>query len=187
VQTNTLVLVGTSGYALGPYYHLLVILAALGLIGVLLLYVRPHKCAEAGHVSLHSVGVLCLTSFSALTFLPYRNITPPPGYTMAMGVVVLVAHVAFVLCTLWRLLWLIEWAVVKHLLRFCYQKVACCCNAGSSRGPGGQAVGTMPTSAGVVGSSLLLLKGCCTCQQPQRSLSCSAGASDHGTGAKPGV
>lgn len=37
VQTNTLVLVGTFGYALGPYYHLLVIMAALGLIGVLLL------------------------------------------------------------------------------------------------------------------------------------------------------
>jgi hypothetical protein len=177
VQTNTLVLVGTFGYALGPYYHLLVILAALGLVGVLLLYVRPHKCAEAGHVSLHSVGVLCLTSFSALTFLPYRNMTPPPGYSMAMGVVVLVAHAAFVLCTLWRLLRLINLAAVTRLFKCCWRKVACSSRAGS--GPGGPAVpvvGAMPAPKGVR-SRFWLLTGCCTCQQPHKtSTSCSADA-----------
>lgn len=188
VQTNILVLVGTFGYALGPYYHLLVILAALGLIGVLLLYVRPHKCAEAGHVLMHSVGVLCLTTFSALTFLPYRNITPPSGYSMAMGVVVLVAHVAFVLCTLWRLLRLIEWSLVMRLFRCCWRKVACGSKAAS--GPGDSAVpvvGTTPTPW-CVRSSFLLLKGCCTCQQPKMASTVrSADACNHGVETKPGV
>jgi hypothetical protein len=136
VQTNTLVLVGTFGYALGPYYDLLVIEAALILVGVLLLCVKPHRCVLAGQVSLQSVGVLFITTFAALIFLPYRNLTPPPGYTMAMGALVLIAHVAFLLCALWQLVRLVEWLALLRIVVRCCQKSTCAATSGI----GGQVV-----------------------------------------------
>lgn len=115
LSTIVLVMIGTFGFALGPYYQSLVITAALGISGVLLLAVRPHNCAAAGTVSLQSVGALITTSFSALTFLSYRNVTPAYGYTMFMGAVVLLVNVAFVLSAVWKLLRLIEWGSVAHI------------------------------------------------------------------------
>jgi hypothetical protein len=189
VQTNTLVLVGTFSYALGPYYHLLAIMAALGLIGVLLLCIRPHKCAAAGQVSLQSVGVLYLTAFTAMTFLPYRNITPPPGYSMAMGVLVLVAHVTFVLCTLWRLLRLVNWVVLIRFIGCCYQKTRGCCCKGGLGASGVASPVRQSAAAGAVGLDVWL-KGCCACQQPvqppQDVVGHAADASK-GAGSKPVV
>lgn len=191
VQTNTLVLVGTFGYALGPYFHLLVITAALAFIGVLLLCIRPHKCAAAGQVSLQGVGVLCLTSFSALTFLTYRNITPPPGYSMAMGGVLLAAHLLFVLCTLWRLLRLVEWVAVMDFLRCFYQKISCCCQTDSGPSCASGAVRQTIPACVDVGPGLRLLKGCCTGQHPvqgsQQSGACFQDASKPGAGAVSAV
>jgi hypothetical protein len=46
LQTIVLVMIGTFGYALGPYYQALVITAALQIILALLQSVRPHH-AEA--------------------------------------------------------------------------------------------------------------------------------------------
>jgi hypothetical protein len=189
VQTYTLVLVGTFGYALGPYYHLLIVMSALGLVGVLLFCIRPHKCAAAGQVSLQSVGVLYLTALTALTFLPYRNITPSPSYSMAMGVVVLVAHVAFVLCTLWRLLRLVDWLVVMRFIRCCAaccQKASGCCKARFVQsGPVRRS-----TVAGGVGFCVWL-RGCCACphpaQPPQDTAAHTADASKLVDGSKAAV
>jgi len=127
LQTISLVMVGTFGHALGPYFQALVMMAALGLIGVLLLCVKPHTSEAAGTVSLQSIGVLYLTTYSALTFLPHRNITPAPGYTTTMGVVVLVLHIAFVLSTLWKLAHLINWGAACKCLHWVCRKVAAPC------------------------------------------------------------
>ena len=129
VQTTVLVMIGTFGYALGVYFQLLVITAALGIISVLLSLVRPHNSQVAASVTRFSVAVLVTTSFSCLTFLPYRNITPAYGYTMAMGVFVLVINIAFVLSTLWRLLQLLQCGDrLRRLLgRCCARFAPCCC------------------------------------------------------------
>jgi hypothetical protein len=114
LQTLVLVMLWTFGYVLGAYYQSLVMCAALGIILVLLMSVQPHRSAVAGTVSLRSVGVLLTTAFSALTFLPYRNITPAHGYTLAMGAFVLAINTAFVLSTVWRLIALIQWPALMH-------------------------------------------------------------------------
>jgi hypothetical protein len=124
LQTVVLVIVGTFGYALGPYFQAIVITAALQIILVLLLSVRPHVSAAAGVVSTRSLWVLSATAFSALTFLPYHNISAAPGYTMAMGVFVLLINVAFVLSTLWQLLRLVNWAAVHQLACRCFSAAA---------------------------------------------------------------
>lgn len=117
LQTIVLVMIGSFGFALGPYYQSLVITAALVIILVLLLSVKPHYSTPAGVVTLQSVGVLFTTAFSALTFMQYRNIVPAPGYTMAMGVFVLLLNVVFVLSTLWKLLRVVEWAAAGRCCR----------------------------------------------------------------------
>jgi hypothetical protein len=128
VQTTTLVMIGTFGYALGVYFQLLVITAALVIIGVLLFLVQPHNSKVAGSVTLLSIAVLFTTAFSCLTFLPYRNITPAYGYTMAMGVFVLVINIAFVLSTLWRLLRLLQCRDrLRRLFGCCCARFAPCC------------------------------------------------------------
>jgi hypothetical protein len=119
-QTICLVAIGTFGHVLGVYFQSLVIIAALGIIWVLLLLVRPHNGQAAGAVMLLSVWVLLTTAFSALTFLSYNNVTPAFGYTMAMGVFILLINVAFVLFTLWRLLRLVKWSMFRRLsARWC--------------------------------------------------------------------
>lgn len=131
VQTMLLVMIGTFGYALGPFYQLLVMATALGFIGVLLLVVKPHNCAEAGAVCIQSVGVLYATTFAALSFLPSwqvsgRNITPPAPYTVTMGVLLLLINVAFVLCTLFKLLRLVDWAACCRFIRRLGSRAAAC-------------------------------------------------------------
>jgi hypothetical protein len=128
VQTTILVMIGTFGYALGVYFQLLVMSAAFVIIGVLLFLVQPHNSKVAGSVTLLSIAVLFTTAFSCLTFLPYRNITPAYGYTMAMGVFVLVINVAFVLSTLWRLLRLLQCGDrLRRLFGCCCARFAPCC------------------------------------------------------------
>jgi hypothetical protein len=125
-QTICLVAIGTFGHVMGVYFQSLVLTAALGIICVLLLMVRPHTSQLAGSVTLFSVWVLITTAFSALTFLSYHNVTPAYGYTMAMGVFVLVINIVFVISTLWRLLRLVEWGVVRRLCGCCGSIAPCC-------------------------------------------------------------
>jgi hypothetical protein len=66
-----------------------------------------------------SVWVLLTTAFSALTFLSYNNVTPAYGYTMAMGVFVLLINIAFAMFALWRLLRLVQWGAVRRLFGRC--------------------------------------------------------------------
>jgi hypothetical protein len=171
-QTICLVLIGSFGHVLGVYYQTLVILAALSIICILLALVRPHSSPTVGTVMLFSVWVLMATSYSALTFLPYRNAVPAYGYTMAMGVFVLVINVAFVLSTLWRLLRLLQWGAVMRLLGRC---CGCCCPCCSRlagpcrefwRSIGSSLFGALhishaPTSAAASGAAATV-GGCCS-------------------------
>lgn len=171
-QTICLVIIGSFGHVLGVYYQALVVLAALSVFCVLLLLVKPHDSRAAGAVTLFSVWVLMATSFSALTFLPYRNAIPAYGYTMAMGVFVLVTNVAFVLSTLWRLLRLLQWGIVRRLLGSC-----CGSHAPCPIGP----CSKMQTSTHALFGAFCLLRqsvdaawpaasssGCCSCQSTVR-------------------
>jgi hypothetical protein len=122
-------MIGTFGYAVGVYFQLLVITATLGIISVLLSLVRPYNSQVAASVTRFSIAVLFTTAFSCLTFLPYRNITPAYGYTMAMGVFVLVINIAFVLSTLWRLLQLLQCGDrLRRLFGCCCARFAPCCH-----------------------------------------------------------
>jgi hypothetical protein len=184
-QTICLVLIGSFGHVLGVYYQSLVILAALSIVCILLALVRPHNSPNAGMVMLISVWVLMATSYSALTFLPYRNAVPAYGYTMAMGVFVLVINVAFVLSTLWRLLRLLQWGVVGRLLGRCCS----CCSPYCSRPVGpcrefwrsaSSLLSRVPHSAAVPGGAATAW-GCCSFKSATTPVESASGC-DGGVG-----
>jgi hypothetical protein len=112
-QTIALVMISTFGFALGPFYQALVTAAVLAAVGMLLLAVRPFKCPAAGRVAVASVCILCFTTYSALTFLPYSGMTPGPVYGNIMGVLLVLLNVAFLVGTTWRLLRVVDWAAAR--------------------------------------------------------------------------
>lgn len=108
---------------------------------------------------------------------------------MAMGAVVLAAHVTFVLCTLWRLLRLLDWLVVLRFIKCCYKNAnSCCCKAKGGLGASGAAGPVQQSAAaGAVGLDVWL-KGCCACQhpvQPPQNIVGHAADASKGAGPKP--
>ena len=168
-QTICLVAMGTFGHVLGVYFQSLVITAALGIVCVLLLLVRPHNCQVAGAVMLFSVWVLITTAFSALTFLSYHNVTPAYGYTMAMGVFVLVINIAFVLSTLWKLLRLVPWGVVRRWCGRCSGTTTPCCGASEPCRQLRQRAGSWLDAVGIsrTGAAALTMGGGCCSFMPK--------------------
>jgi hypothetical protein len=112
LQTIALVMVSTFGFAMGPYYQSLVATAVLALVAIMLLAVKPFKCPAANKVAVLSVCVLLVTAYTALTFLPYNNITPGPVYSNIMGVAIMLANVAFLAYTTYKLFRSVDWALV---------------------------------------------------------------------------
>jgi hypothetical protein len=118
LQTCALVVVSTFGFALGRYYHSILSATMLACVGMLLLVVQPFRCPTAGKASVSSVCVLFFTAQVALTFIPYNTAGPPSAYGSVMGVVLLLANLAFLLGTTWQLLSGVDWTLlmrVKHL------------------------------------------------------------------------
>jgi hypothetical protein len=122
LQTIGLVMVATFGFALGGYYQGLVTVAVLGLIVMLLSWVRPFKCPAANTTAVQSACVLLLTSFTALTFLPYNGLEPGHIYGNIMGVVVLLLNVVFLAHRIWRLALTIDWSAAREALRSSMEK-----------------------------------------------------------------
>jgi hypothetical protein len=138
LQTIGLVMVATFGFALGPYYQALVTQAVLGVVVMLLLWVRPYKCRAANAVAVQSACVLLLTSYTALTFLSYNGLEPGAVYGNIMGVVLLLLNVLFLGFTIWKLIDSVDWSAIRAAFR---GTTAGCCGVGrlgSSKGGSGR-------------------------------------------------
>jgi hypothetical protein len=117
LQTCALVMVSTFGFAFGPFYQSILLASMFATVAMLLLAVQPFKCPAAGRVAVLSACVLFFTSQVALTFIPHNGISPPPAYGNTMGVVVILANLAFLVGTTWRLTTVIDWTLVKRAVR----------------------------------------------------------------------
>jgi hypothetical protein len=106
---------------------------------MLLLAVQPFKCPAAGKMAVLSVCVLFFTAQVALTFIPHNGISPPSAYGNTIGVVVMLANLAFLVGTTWKLIVVVDWTLVKtamHLPAFCR-----CCTATTRSARPSRAVG----------------------------------------------
>lgn len=112
LQTLSLVAVSVHCHSLGPLYQGLIVNATLALMVVLLMAAKPHSHAAAYRVSLHAMGCLAFTSYAALSFLPYGVYRTTQAYGIAMGVILLLVNVAFVLSVVWLLYKVIAWQLI---------------------------------------------------------------------------
>ena len=123
LQTISLVMVSTFGFAMGPFYQTILTTAVLATVGMLLLAVKPFKCPAVNKVAVASLCILCFTAYSALTFLPcsYDGMTPGPVYGNIVGVVLVLLNLAFLGGAAWKLLRVVDWEAVKS-----FAKGDCC-------------------------------------------------------------
>lgn len=117
LQTIALVMVSTFGFGLGSYYQCLVTVALLGLVLLLLLWVRPFKCRAVNAVAVQSMCVLLVTAYVALTLLPYNSVQPGPAYGNTMGVLLVLLHLAFFAMTVRKLAHVVDWSAARQLVR----------------------------------------------------------------------
>jgi len=150
LQTVALVMVATFGFAMGAYYQCLVSATVLAAIGLLLLGVKPFKCPAANHVAVLSICVLFFTAQVALSFLPYNNINPGPVYGNIMGVLIMLANLAFLLGTSVKLVRVVDWVVIKEVLTMptcCGNKDTMPVTANGSKNPTDKGPGIAPATA----------------------------------------
>ena len=126
LQTCALVMVSTFGFALGPFYQGIISATVLACVGMLLLAVKPFKCPAAGRVAVLSVCVLFFTAQVALTFIPYNSVGPPSAYGNVMGVLLILANIAFLVGTTWKLVRVVDWALLVKALHL--SPVGRCCS-----------------------------------------------------------
>lgn len=114
VQTNILVAVAVFGLALGGFYQALVMNAALAVMVVLLLVFQPYWCQQLYRLRLIGLQLLLLTSYASLSFMDitYQNLhLDLDVYSMAMGAVVLVLNLVYVLFCIGLLCRSIKWVL----------------------------------------------------------------------------
>jgi len=116
VQTVALVMVATFGFAMGAYYQCLVSTTVLAVIGLLLLGVKPFRRTAANNVAVLSICALLFTAQAALSFLPYNNISPGAVYSNIMGVLIMLANLAFLLGATVKLVRVGDWVFIKEVL-----------------------------------------------------------------------
>jgi len=116
---------------------------------LLLLVVKPFKCAAANNVAVMSICVLFFTAQTALSFLTINNISPGPVYGNIMGVVIMLANIAFLVGTTWKLLKVVDWAAIKSMIAYMHG----CCKKGQHTGMHSMAdksaAGDLPTPSGL--------------------------------------
>jgi hypothetical protein len=83
---------------------------------MLLSWVRPYKCPAANAVAVQSACVLLLTSYTALTFLSYKELQPGAVYGNIMGVVLLLLNVLFLGATIWKLIRSVDWSAIRSAI-----------------------------------------------------------------------
>lgn len=109
LQTVSLSMVATFGFALGPYFQALVTAAVLFVVVMLLLSVKPFQCRAVNKAAVQSATVLFITVYASLTFLPYNNVEAGSVYSNIVGVVIMLLHLVFLSRMVWKLGCLVDW------------------------------------------------------------------------------
>jgi hypothetical protein len=133
-ETVALVAVSAFGVSVGAFYHCILMIATLMLMMYLLLVFRPYAHATAARCMLQCVQRLLLTSFIGLAFMPVGAIRPSTAYGLAMGVVLLVVHVAFICSVLVQLLFAVQWRRIGLVLQKWCQRYCTCLDDATDEG-----------------------------------------------------
>eukprot|EP00882_Tetradesmus_deserticola_P004107 GHRQ01004338.1.p1 GENE.GHRQ01004338.1~~GHRQ01004338.1.p1 ORF type:complete len:352 (+),score=83.00 GHRQ01004338.1:3-1058(+) len=108
------------------YYQALALTGAFALMGLLLAVLKPHATRAAGNVALQSMGCLTVTSYVALTMLPYGSAQPSLRFVRTAGALLLILNLAFIVSIVWKLAWLVNW---KQLVQRLLEMAQRCCSS----------------------------------------------------------
>jgi hypothetical protein len=113
VQTALLVAINVFAVRLGTYFGCVMLLTAYFLVFALLVWVRPYNSRATGAVATRGALCVCLTSLSTLLFMPAGTINSQVGayerYALAVGVVVVLVNIAFVVSVVWQVAREVRW------------------------------------------------------------------------------
>eukprot|EP00877_Chromochloris_zofingiensis_P009338 jgi/Chrzof1/4658/Cz14g21210.t1 len=117
IQTAVLMAVTVFGAPLGPYYQTLLLNASLGCMLLLTLFIDPLRSRKLRHLQLASMTALFITSYASLSFLPAATgQSTSSTYKEAMGAVVLVLNVAFLVYAVCSVLFTVPWQRLRRLI-----------------------------------------------------------------------
>lgn len=126
--TIMLVAVSVFGVTFGAFYQGLVMNAVLAVNASLLAVVKPYANPLAGRIMTQGMACVWLTSYVALSFLPFGDVqlSSVYSYSMAMGTILLVVNAAFVVYLLWRLFKAVQQQEgIKRLVMWVKVKLGC--------------------------------------------------------------
>jgi hypothetical protein len=113
LQTVVVVCIAVFGYSMGAYYQALVMNAALACTLMLQVVLTPYHSTQLHRLRMLSCCCLLFTSYVAMSFLPFGTLAQSSVYKLAMGSVLLVVNLVFVLYALVMLLKAAKWHIVK--------------------------------------------------------------------------
>jgi hypothetical protein len=113
-QTVALVCITVFGYTMGSYHQALVMNAVLALVLVLQMLYRPYRSQALHYLRVASCCCLLLTTYAAMSFFSFSTrVVVPEAYKLAMGAVVMVINLGFVLYALFLVVKAVNWQGVK--------------------------------------------------------------------------
>jgi hypothetical protein len=129
-QTSGVVAVSIFTAQTQIYYQALALTGAFAVMGLLLAVLKPHAARAVGDVALQSMGCLTVTSYTALTFLPYGSTQPSLAYLRTAGALLLCLSLVFITSVLWKLARLVHW---QRLWQHAAKLAGRCCNCSGGR------------------------------------------------------
>uniref|UniRef100_A0A383VKX8 TRP C-terminal domain-containing protein n=1 Tax=Tetradesmus obliquus TaxID=3088 RepID=A0A383VKX8_TETOB len=128
MQTAALTAVGVFSYSLRPLQER-VMCAALAVCAIALRVFQPYAQSAAGRTMLAGMYCVLLTSLSLWSFTAFREFSPSVAYVLAMGVLLLVLNLAYVVAVVWQIVKMVDWQDVWQKVARAF-KAAVACAAG---------------------------------------------------------
>jgi hypothetical protein len=126
LQIAVMVAIAVFGYSLGTYFGCVVLTAALGVVTLLTIWMRPYRNHVAQLTAQRAAACAFFTSYAAFCFLPQGTLAHQAdaqgGVRLAVGTLVLFVNVVFVLSFGWAILCMFDWRALRN-------KLSACCGA----------------------------------------------------------
>jgi hypothetical protein len=123
LQVAVMVAIAVFGYSFGTYFGCVVLTAALGVVTLLTVWMRPYVNRVAQLTAARGAACALFTCFAAFCFLPQGTIINQAdvqgSVRQAVGTLVLFVNIVFVLSFGWATLCFIDWRSLRNKLGGC--------------------------------------------------------------------
>jgi uncharacterized membrane protein YcjF (UPF0283 family) len=133
-QTAVLTAVGVFSYSLRPLQEW-VVSAALAACAAALLAIEPYAQPAAGRTMLTGICCLLLTSIGLWSLTAFHQFTPSAAYIIAMGVLMMLLNLLYVVSVVRQTVKIVDWQEVQHKVGKVWAVAVACCTKACCRRP----------------------------------------------------